>query len=80
MFSYEKFEELCSKTGASPYQVSQDTGIATSTLTCWKQGKYIPKVDKLLKIADYFGVGIEDFFLENDDEEDEEGKSDDGIV
>lgn len=55
---YEKFEKLCEKNGVSAYRVSKETGITTATLTCWKQGKYEPKLDKLQKISDYFGVPI----------------------
>jgi transcriptional regulator with XRE-family HTH domain len=42
----------------TPADVSRGTGIATATLTNWKKGKYTPKIDKLQKIADYFGVSI----------------------
>lgn len=57
---YQKFAELLEKTGKTPYQVSKDTGISTSTLTNWKQGKYKPKVEKLKILADYFGVKVEE--------------------
>lgn len=58
---YKKFEKLLKDTGKTAYQVSKDTGIATATLTEWKNGTYTPKADKLLKIAEYFGVSIEYF-------------------
>ena len=60
---YEKFEELLSKTNKTAYQVSKDTGISTATLSSWKAGEYTPKVDKLMILADYFGVDIK-YFLE----------------
>lgn len=60
---YKKFAELLAKTNKTAYQVSKDTGVSTSTLTNWKQGKYVPKADKLKILADYFGVSIE-YFLE----------------
>jgi len=50
------------------YRVAKDTEISTSTLSDWKTGRSIPKVDKLKKIADYFGVSIT-YFLENDTDE-----------
>ena len=53
---YEIFEKLCNERGIRPYKVSLDTGISTATLTNWKKGNYVPKEDKLRKIADYFGV------------------------
>lgn len=59
---YKKFQELLSESGKTPYQVSKDTGISTSTLSNWKNGNYNPKVDKLKILADYFGVTV-DYFL-----------------
>ncbi len=56
---YEIFEKLLEERGISAYKVSKDTGVTTATLTNWKQGKYIPKQDKLQKIADYFDVSLE---------------------
>jgi len=60
---YAIFEELCENKGVSAYRVAQETGVTTSTLTAWKQGKYEPKRDKLQKLADYFGVPID--YIEN---------------
>lgn len=63
VFLYKKFENLCKKRGVTPYKVSRDTGIATATLSDWKNGRSKPKADKLKLLADYFNVSIE-FFLE----------------
>ena len=60
---YKKFVELLAKTNKTAYQVSKDTGISTATLSNRKTGKYVPKVDKLQILADYFGVDIK-YFLE----------------
>lgn len=56
---YATFEKLCALNNVRPSDVSKSTGIATATLTSWKQGKYTPKPDKLQKIADFFGVSLE---------------------
>lgn len=56
---YEVFEMLCNKRGVKPFHVSKETGVSTATLSSWKTGRYIPKPDKLQKIADYFGVSVE---------------------
>lgn len=61
---YEKFAELLEQTNKTAYQVSKDTKIAQSVLSGWKTGKSNPKVDKLQKIAKYFGVPV-DYFLED---------------
>ena len=55
---YENFKTLCENADVTPGEVSRHTGVASSTLTMWKQGVYTPKVDKLQKIADYFGVSL----------------------
>lgn len=60
---YKKFADLLVKNNKTAYRVSKDTGISTATLSNWKNGNYIPKVDKLKILADYFGVSIE-YFLE----------------
>ena len=60
--SYKAFQELCEKHGVRPGTVSRATGIATSTLTSWKKGRYTPKADKLQKIAAYFNVPVDVFY------------------
>lgn len=60
---YKKFEILLCKTNRTIYRVSIDTGIATSTLYDWRDGRSNPKTDKLKILADYFDVPIE-YFLE----------------
>lgn len=56
---YEVFEMLCQKKGVKPFHVSKETGVSTATLSSWKTGRYVPKPDKLQKIAEYFGVSTE---------------------
>ena len=65
---YKIFEQLLKKYEITPYRVHKDTGVPQSTLSDWKNGKGIPKVDKLQKIADYFNVSI-DYLLGNDQKE-----------
>jgi len=67
---YKIFERLLEENHKTAYQVSKDTGIATATLSEWKAGTYQPKIDKLMLIADYFGVPITEF-LEQKEGKDE---------
>ena len=60
---YQKFEQLVKERGVTAYRVAKATGLAPTVFYDWKSGKSKPKVDKLKKIADYFGVTIE-YFLE----------------
>ena len=50
---------MCKTSSITPYKVGKETGIATSTLSDWKNGKSTPKQDKLKIIADYFNVSLE---------------------
>jgi len=59
---YSRFAELLQERKLTAYRVAQATNISTSTLSDWKRGRSIPKVDKLQKIADFFGVPVT-FFI-----------------
>ena len=60
---YKKFAQLLEETHKTIYRVSADTGIATTTLYDWRDGRSKPKVDKLVVLSKYFDVPIE-YFLE----------------
>lgn len=62
---YKKYVQLRDSLGVTDYRVASDTGIPKSTFSDWKSGRSEPKVDKLQKLANYFGVSIE-YFLEGD--------------
>lgn len=70
---YEIFEILLAERGVTAYQVAKATGISTGSLSDWKNGRSSPKVEKLQKIATYFGVSV-DYLLGN--EQKEEPRSD----
>lgn len=57
---YDKYVELRDEKGVTDYKVSEATGIPRSTFSDWKSGRSKPKVDKLQKIADYFGIPVTD--------------------
>lgn len=61
---YCKFAKLLKERGITANKVSKDTGVSTAILTYWKNGRSFPKIDKIQKIADYFGVPIEYFLKE----------------
>ena len=65
---YEKFKKLLQAHGATAADVATATGIYPSTFSDWKSGRSNPGVEKLAKIAKYFGVSME-YFLENEDAE-----------
>ena len=62
-FSYQKYVELRDSRGLSDYRVATDSGVNQSTFSDWKSGRSKPKIEKLMKIARFFGVPIE-YFVE----------------
>jgi len=56
---YDIFEKLCEQNKVTPYRVCKETGITTATISNWKAGRYVPKQDKMKKIADYFRVSVD---------------------
>ena len=59
---YQSFERLLKLHNTTVYRVAKATGIPNSTFTDWKNGRSSPKSDKLVKIADYFGVSLDGVF------------------
>ncbi|MBO5203755.1 MAG: helix-turn-helix domain-containing protein [Clostridia bacterium] len=57
--SYKRFEELLKLNNTTVYRVSKATGISASTFTDWKNGRSVPKADKMKRIADHFGVSLD---------------------
>lgn len=57
----EKVKKLCIENGISIYQLEKECGFGNATIHGWKNS--MPTVDKMKKVADYFGVPIE-YFLE----------------
>lgn len=60
--SFQKLESLASAKGITFYALAKGLGFAPALFSDWKSGKSMPKTDKLLKIANFFGVSI-DYFL-----------------
>ena len=56
---YAIFEQLLKERGIRAADVSKATGISSGVFTDWKKGRYTPKIDKMQKIADYFGVSVD---------------------
>ena len=58
--SYEKYSAIRDKEGFSDYYVATGANITKSTFSDWKAGRSSPKIDKLLKIANFLDVAITD--------------------
>lgn len=60
---YKNFEKLCRENKLTAYEVAKATGVTSATLSSWKYGDYVPKLEKLIALADFFGVEIT-YFIE----------------
>lgn len=57
---YERYAKIRDLRGFSDYKVSQLAGIkGTAPISNWKNGKYVPKDDKMERIANSLGVSLE---------------------
>lgn len=56
---YKIYCDLRNAKGCRDSDVAKATNITKSTFSDWKNGRSEPKTEKLLKIADYFGVSFE---------------------
>lgn len=56
-----KLDELVKARKISFYALAKELGFASTVFSDWKTGKSMPKTDKLVKIASYFGVPVEYF-------------------
>lgn len=63
---YSIFEKLLKDKQLTLYRVAKDVGISKNTLYAWRDGLYIPKTEKLSKIATYLGVTV-DYLMGNTD-------------
>ena len=57
---YDNFVALCASVNKTPAYVGRDLGIDKSTISCWKARKTKPSDVNAQKIADYFGVTVEE--------------------
>ena len=60
--SFLKLEELVNARKMTIYALAKELGFSSTLFSDWKSGKSMPKTDKLLKIAGFFGVSV-DYFL-----------------
>lgn len=59
---YERICQLCKRKDITIYRLEKELGFSTSSICKWRNS--FPTVDKLKRVADYFGVSIE-YFLCN---------------
>ena len=61
---YDNFVALCASANKTPAHVGRELGIDKSTISCWKALKTNPSDVNAKKIANYFGVTVEELMGE----------------
>ena len=61
MITYESYAQIRNSKGLKDSDICRMTGIPQSTFSEWKNGKYVPKSDKMAKIAAALEMDYYDF-------------------
>lgn len=59
LYQYIYLQMLLDEKNVKAADVAKATGLQPSVFTDWKKGRSLPKLDKLQKIANYFGCSVE---------------------
>ena len=61
MLNYGKALKECRIiNGKSLLDVERDTGINNANISRWEQGKVLPNIDFCVKLADYYGISLDE--------------------
>ena len=61
---YKNYLMYCQKVGKSKTAVAKQIGVTSKSVTGWQNGS-IPRNGTLKKLADYFGVTVDDLLADN---------------
>lgn len=63
---YKKVADLCEEKGISIAKLEKECGLGNATIQSWRDMRDAPRFSTIKKVADYFGVTIDE--LMKDDE------------
>ena len=66
-FVHARFEDAIVASRYSPEQVALGSGLSIQTIYSWANGKHVPQISKLARVAQFLGVDP-DVFYDRDDE------------
>jgi transcriptional regulator with XRE-family HTH domain len=75
MTIYERIESLRKSKGLSQGKLEKQLGFSNGSISKWKNST--PKVERLQKLADFFGVSVEYLMTGKEDEQKEKDNTDD---
>ena len=62
---YENVKRLCEKNKTSIWALEKDCGIGNGSIGKWADGDTNPRIGTLKKIADYFGITVDELLKDN---------------
>ena len=62
---YKNYAAFCARAGKSLSAVAEEVGLSRTSPNGWKKDK-VPRDSTLVKLADYFGVSVDDLLSENE--------------
>ena len=65
MTSYDRYAAIRDYKGLTDYKVAKGTGIGSATFSNWKNGRYVPKRDKIEMIAKFLQIDPDDIVSGN---------------
>lgn len=75
---FENYLVYCQKVGKSKTAVAKQIGVTSKSVTGWQNGA-IPRNGTLKKLADYFGVTVDDLLADNKKEPAGDGELDEDM-
>jgi len=60
---FTNIESLCKAQGISIAKLEQNSGLGNATIRNWRKAS--PTLDKLKRVADYFGVTVDELLADN---------------
>lgn len=75
---FENFDRYCKRNGKTNSEVATAIGLDPSSCTGWRKGS-IPRNGTLKKLADYFGVTVDDLLADNKKEPAGDGELDEDM-
>ena len=62
---YDNVKRLCEKNKTSIWALEKACGIGNGTIGKWADGDANPRIGTLKKIADYFGITVDELLKDN---------------
>ena len=75
---YQVFIEMCNKKGVAPSRAALDIGLSKTAVNGWKVKRSTPTDATIAKLADYFGIAVDDFNEKTGIKKAPAGNSDEG--